>query len=89
MQEPEGRFVPAERGFAKGRALQVLFHDLQEDDALYITHGVRSDKPDKAQKEVAERVRHLVPHSQISPPGMRTSTTSVDPLLKQRSSATL
>ncbi len=58
MQEPEGRFVPAARGFAKGKALQVLFHDLQEDDTLYITLGVRSDKPDKAQKQVAILVHH-------------------------------
>lgn len=57
MQEPEGRFVPAERGFGKGQALQVLFHDKGENDRRYITHGVRSDKPGKAEKEVAELVR--------------------------------
>jgi hypothetical protein len=63
MQEPEGRFVPSADSFAKGKALQVLFHDKQEDDTLYITRGVRSDKPDKNEKAVARFV-----HKQTSQP---------------------
>jgi hypothetical protein len=57
MEEPEGRFVPGASGFAKGKALQVLFHDRHENDTRYITLGERSDKPDKDQKPVAALVR--------------------------------